>query len=157
MYWFYREAQYGVYMQKNKRKAYLINPLFQLQFMGWMGGIAFSVVAVFSIAHVIFFKNLRKLATEGGLAANHVFYRFIQDRESEMNAITLYTAGVVLLVVIIAGLLLSNKIAGPLYRFHQHLKKSSVDKKLTKVAFRKGDYFSEIADEYNNHINQKND
>ncbi len=144
-------------MQKNKRKIYLINPRFQMQFMGWMGGIAFSVVGVFSIAHLIFFKNLRMIAKEGGLAANHVFFKFIQDREAELNNITLYTAIVVLLVVIIAGLLLSHKIAGPLYRFHQHLKKSTEEKKLSTVAFRKGDYFNEIADEYNNHINHTHD
>lgn len=144
-------------MQKNKRKIYLINPRFQLQFMGWMGGIAFSVIGVFTIAHIIFFKNLRMLAGEGGIPADHVFYRFIMDREAELNNITLYTAIVVFLVVIIAGLFLSHKIAGPLYRFHQHLTKSTADKKLSTVAFRKGDYFTEIADEYNNHINRPND
>ena len=135
--------------QSSNRKVLLINPPFQFRFMGWMGGVSVAVVLVMHLAHVWFFHNLKEQARLAGLPPDHVFYRFIQDRQSEMDFITLVTFLVVVVIVGLAGLFLSHKIAGPMYRLRKHfetLAKTGVSRPLK---FRDGDYFLEIPEAHN--------
>ncbi len=117
-----------------------------------MGGLAGLVILIYQIKNYLFFQNLIELAESGGLPSNHVFYRFIDDRKNEMMYFSLITSVLIFCVSIGAGLFLSNKIAGPLHRLSMHLKKSQDTKKFSKIYFRENDYFKEVADQYNDHI-----
>lgn len=49
----------------------------------------------------------------------------------------------------IAGLVFSNRVAGPLYRLREHCEKVAHGETCDDVSFRKGDYFDDLADAYN--------
>ena len=84
-----------------------------------------------------------------GLTPDHVFYRFIADRQVEMNLITGVTFFVLLVLVVGFGLVLSHKIAGPMYRLRVHFTQSAERGIAKPVHFREGDYFQEVPDAYN--------
>jgi hypothetical protein len=131
------------------RKRLLINPGFQFRFMVWMGGLALGVIAVMHLAHQWFFYQLREQARMAGLQADHVFYRFIESRQTELDAITLLSFLAVVGVVSVVGLALSHKIAGPMYRLRVHLEEFATTRVPRPLKFREGDFFSEIPDAYN--------
>ena len=141
--------------QVSNRKVLLINPRFQFQFMAWMGGLAILVVLVMQAAHAWFFYNLRAQAAMAGLPADHVFYRFIQDRQLEMSVITGITFFVVLTLVSVIGIVLSHKIAGPMYRLKKHFDEIAETGKPRPFNFREGDYFQEIPEAYNQQFKEQ--
>jgi nitrogen fixation/metabolism regulation signal transduction histidine kinase len=56
------------------------------------------------------------------------------------------------------GVILSNQIAGPIYRLRMHLQKVEVTGELEEITFRKNDYFSDLADDFNKAVKKlKND
>jgi len=68
----------------------------------------------------------------------------------------------VMSIVFVLSIVISHKIAGPLYKLSQYLKSIKDDNPKGKLFFRKGDYFQEIAESYNDafeHIQEchKND
>ena len=117
--------------------------------MGWMGGLAVAVVMVMHLAHAWFFHNLRDQARMAGLPPEHVFYQFIQDRQVEMNFITAVTFVAVLVLVGVVGLMLSHKVAGPMFRLTKHFEETAASGSPRPVKFREGDYFQEVPDAYN--------
>ena len=72
---------------------------------------------------------------------------YIQGGSSMMWAGMLTGATMVLLVLV--GLLLSNRIAGPLYRIARHLSDLAEGKAPAEIKLREGDYFKELADAAN--------
>ncbi len=131
------------------RKVLLINPPFQFRFMAWMGSLSVAVIMVMHLAHVWFFHNLREQARLAGLAPDHVFFRFIEDRQVEMSTITGVTFFVLLVLVVSVGLVLSHKIAGPMYRLKTHFTYAAETGVVKPVHFREGDYFQEVPEAYN--------
>ncbi len=61
-------------------------------------------------------------------------------------------AGITLLLV--WGLFMSHRIAGPIYRMVQELERMKEEGRLNRVRFRKGDYFTELGDAFNGVIDQ---
>jgi len=47
------------------------------------------------------------------------------------------------------GFVLTNRIAGPIYRLKQHLEDVAAGKTYEDIGFRKMDYFSELIEPYN--------
>ena len=131
------------------RKRLLINPGFQFRFMVWMSALALGVIVVMHLAHQWFFFQLREQARVAGLQADHVFYRFIESRQTELDVITVFSFIAVVAVVSVVGLVLSHKIAGPMYRLRVHLEEFAASRTPRPLKFRDGDFFSEIPDAYN--------
>jgi hypothetical protein len=61
-------------------------------------------------------------------------------------------AGVILITSTIAGVLFSHRIAGPIYKLQKHFNGTAKSHGYSEVRFRKGDFFQELADAYNNHL-----
>ncbi len=139
------------------RKRLLINPGFQFRFMVWMSALAIGVIAVMHLAHQWFFYQLREQARVAGLEADHVFYRFIESRQTELDAITVLSFIAVVGVVSVVGLVLSHKIAGPMYRLRVHLEEFASTRSPRPLKFRDGDFFTEIPDAYNLQFKQDHD
>ncbi len=136
--------------QKNNRKVYLINPRFQLRFTGVMTGIAFAAILIFFIANTYFFYTLQQLGREAELGP--AYFQFLAGQQEKMNWIFLATSVVALLAMLVGGLWLSHRVAGPLYRFTRHLEQVGESGELRTVKFRKGDFFPEIADVFNRYM-----
>jgi hypothetical protein len=58
------------------------------------------------------------------------------------------------ITISIGGLFISNKVAGPIHRLTQYMLKNNVSD-ATVFKFRKGDYFIELQDAFNEFINKK--
>lgn len=138
----------------NKRKVLLINKRFQLSMLSWFFLLAIGLIALFYTANWYFFQNLTKLAQEAGLPSDHVFFQFIEGQKIIMNRIYIITSSLSIVVITVGGLVLSHKIAGPLYRLTRHLEKNSMEN-VTPVKFRTGDYFQEIQHAFNEFIKKK--
>ncbi len=135
-----------------KRKNILINPNFQIRFTGWMVGIALTEVLVFYSSYLYFFKFYIDLGKKSGLNPNHIFFKFLSDQYRNMNYFFISTAIFSVVLLVVVGLVLSHRIAGPIYRMCKHLNQPIKKEDIGNFKFRPGDYFLELASSYNNHL-----
>lgn len=128
----------------HKRKVYLINPRFQLTFVGYFMFFSIMAAVIYYVSIVIFFRKFAAIGMEVGLPADHVFFKFISDQQHTMDIIFLATSIVMVLALCIGGILLSHKVAGPVYRLSKHFKETPPGEMISEVKFREGDFFPEL-------------
>ena len=133
------------------RKTFLINKPFQLSILGWFLLFAVLLTATYYSAVWYFFFNFKKEAVLAGIPPGHVFYTFLNEQKMAIDKIFLISSCIAAVLLIVGGILLSHKVAGPLHQLTEHLKNHDKEN-VTPVHFRKGDYFSEIQDAFNNFI-----
>jgi hypothetical protein len=136
----------------SSRKLFLINPRFQLVFMGYTALIAVFAIGIFYAANLYFFSDFVKTGQAIGLPPDHVFFQFISNQKLVMNQIFAVTAGLVAVVLAVGGLFFSHRIAGPLYRLNQHMREVALGRTTQGVHFRDGDFFLEVAESYNSQL-----
>lgn len=138
-------------MKKNKRNFFFINPSFQFKFilysMNWF------LVAIISIMCSLnyFFWKFNQMGINAQLPANHIFFTFISDQKFQMNLIIGIVSLITILLTLIGGIVMSHKIAGPIYRFCEDLKKMNKEN-INEIKFREGDFFLEVSEDFNNFI-----
>lgn len=131
-----------------KRHIYIIDRKFQFKYLFIILSMIFvSVAAVSFVTFYVIWDNVIKeffFIPEASVKLGDIFVR-----TSVISAAT----GVILLAVFgIAGIFISHKIAGPIYRVERvadELKKGNLD---VKVRFRKDDDLQELADSLNKMI-----
>ena len=133
----------------NKRKNYLINPQFQIRVTMYFVILAIINIIVFYGCVYYFFDIFYQKGLEVGLPKNHVFFMFIEDQITQMNSVFIIMSLLTTAILFIAGVLISHRIAGPMYRLDQDLQKMAEENKLEKVKFRKKDFFQEIPESFN--------
>ncbi len=138
-------------MQNRLLSNILINKRFQLSILGWFIFLSLLMVGCFYLSNWFFFKVMEQEALAAGLDGQHVFFKFLADQKSLMNKIFAVTSVISTIIIILGGLILSHKVAGPLTQLTQHLRKHPL-KSMVPVKFRKGDYFPEIEEAFNNSI-----
>lgn len=136
-------------MSANKRSVFLINKNFQLKFVGLFFGLSLFSFIIFYFSNLYFFHRFKSMGVDMGLTEGHIFFAFIQQQQNEMTLIFLTTVMIASSLMIIGGIWLSHKVAGPLYRLHQELSKMKEQGHLSQVHFRKGDFFPEIPEAFN--------
>ena len=97
----------------------------------------------------ISFEEFLTLGKQLGLPKNSQFFKFIGHQKNQFTNIFLTTSLLSSLILIIFGILLSHKIAGPVYRMTEDLKTMIKDKKIKEVHFRRGDFFIELTETFN--------
>jgi nitrogen fixation/metabolism regulation signal transduction histidine kinase len=137
-----------------KRRQYLINPRFQMAFIAYTIIAAFAMEGVHFVAVQLFVRKITAYARMQGLPDN-VFFNFASEQIRLINYIFLISAVATGLILFIAGIFISHRIAGPLYRLHKHLTGIAQGNKPTEVHFRKGDFFPELADAFNGVLAQQ--
>jgi hypothetical protein len=65
---------------KNRRKNFLINPRFQLWFLGYSLGAALVTLVIFYCSKVIFFSSVKSYLLSLGLPADHMVYDFLSKQ-----------------------------------------------------------------------------
>lgn len=138
-------------MKNYLRKTFLIQPKFQIMFMGFVVFSSFIVIMSIYAANLYFFWKFHQIGLNQHLEADHSFFQFIEQQKQAMNWIFLGLSAFVFVALSLAGLIFSHKIAGPIYRMREHLNRTKISKP-QKLKFRKGDFFSDLADAYNKHI-----
>ncbi|MBC7692113.1 MAG: hypothetical protein H7222_10110 [Methylotenera sp.] len=135
-----------------KRSILLINPKFQLVFLGYMPGLALVAIGVFYVANLHFFWKMNQIGVTLQLAPDHAFFTFLNEQKGMMNALFVVTSLVSFVSLILGGTFLSHRVAGPLHRLTQHMNTISENETLTEVKFRKSDFFPELAVSFNRQL-----
>ena len=150
---------WGHRKNKERRKVILINPSFQLKFIGYMaiGGL-FSLIA-FYIADIFFFNRLIQHGVDFNLPADHIYFQLISQQQGLMQNIFWVTRLIIFLFFSLSGLFLSHRIAGPLFNLKNHLKRLADDtingKVKKELHFRHNDFFQEIPEAFNYYLSKK--
>lgn len=131
------------------RRNYLINPGFQLRFVGFTLAIAAAAIAVFYISNHYFIWKFIEIGKSLNLPPDHPFFRFIAEQRAMLNSVFIVTSLVAALAIVIGGLLLSHRIAGPIHRMREHLEDIAANGRVRELNFRQGDYFPEMAESIN--------
>jgi methyl-accepting chemotaxis protein len=139
----------------NKRKDFLINPKFQINMIGKITLLALVNNLIFITAVRYFFKDLQQTALKIGLPQNHIFFTFLETQYTDMFLLIIVASIVSFLLIVIFGLMISHKIAGPLYRLAHDLNAMAAGEEIREVIFRKGDYFQELKVSFNEFIHKR--
>jgi len=138
--------------ESRKRKSLLINPRFQWHIIGY-AGVMSMLVLVFVYGLLGFgFHEFVKVGLSAGLPPDHAYFQFIEVQEAAFDRIVLAIAVLVGILLFVGGLVISHRIAGPIRRMQKELIRASEEKpfQLKSIQFRKGDYFPELAEAFNN-------
>jgi hypothetical protein len=135
----------------NNRKKLLIYPKFQIPLIVLNILIFFSVTALQLIFSHKAFSNFKELGETAGFDAQHPYFAFIERYEAEFMQYALIGAGVGFICFIIANLILSHKISGPICRLKSFFSGLEKNKK-PNLAFRKNDFFSDLPEVINTAI-----
>ncbi len=131
------------------RRSYLINPEFQLKVIGYALFFALLIIGVFYCSQLYFFWKLIEVGRTLNFPADHPFFEFLGEQKRLMYSVFGVTALVSLSALVIAGLFLSHKVAGPVHRLKLYLNSIIEDEHFHELSFRKGDYFSDLAETLN--------
>jgi len=136
-------------MFRRRISGFLIDPKFQIGFLSKfliLGIVNYGVLFLcLSRAH----KHMIDYGVESGLTPNSAYYTFIENQWTAVTNIFWIGGIFLVLSIMFAGLILSHRIAGPLYRLKKHMDAVSTGSITNDVKFRKKDYFPEVADGFN--------
>lgn len=142
-------------MRKKIFKKYIIYPKFQWKLIQYFLLLAMFTSASFYGAVWYFFHSFESKGVKVGIPVNHVFFQFIGDLRAEMNLIFAITAVLIFLTLIFAGVMISHRVAGPIYRMEADLTKMAETGKLKPIQFRDGDFFMALAENFNKLLKKK--
>ena len=124
-----------------KRRIYLINPKFQIKFSLFL---CFLIALVSVIYPYTLYQIIESVINN--YAGDATILK--QKRNALLIILGAWQLGFSALVFIIS-IFFSHKIAGPLYKLKNYLIQIKEGQTVDKLFFRKGDYFQEIAEEFN--------
>ena len=136
-----------------KRTKLLIYPKFQLSLIFWNILIFFTITAIQLIVSHKAFTNFKELGETAGFESSHPYFAFIERYEAEFIQYALIGAGLGLICFVVANLILSHKISGPICRLKSYFSGLEKDKRPT-LSFRKNDFFSELPAEINSALDR---
>lgn len=131
------------------RKLYLINPVFQKKVILYSIIAALVYIAAAFATVNLSFWQLQEESRAIGLPDGHPFFMFVSSQQSRLNLQLLGLAAFTMILFSVFGIILSHKIAGPLYRLHRHMQQVASDEATSPLKFRKSDFFQELCQSYN--------
>lgn len=132
------------------RKIFLINPSFQLKLSFYIALIVFLTGLIYPITiHQIFDVLIAKFSLSNPEIAEH----YNLQRSRIIFTLVLMHLGFSC-VTFCACIFFTHKIAGPMYKLQKFLRSVRESGFHDKLFFRKGDYFSEVADDINLTLDQ---
>lgn len=137
---------------KNKRFKFIINKKLQMKLILYSIGIQLASFVTYSTACWYFFRTFNTMAVEAGLPPQHIFFQFLSKQQYLLNGIFIFSALVLNLLIFLFCLKFSHRVAGPVYNLTQHLKRIENLGDLKEVRFRKGDYFQELEEAFNQFV-----
>lgn len=135
----------------NRRRKYLIHRKFQFTIIGFNLLIALLMLSAFFIENIYVFSTFTGPEYEE-LIGGSIFFELLEEDRAKMKIALLITSVVTLAVMVIGGLVLSNRVAGPVYRIRNHMDDVMSGKTDRKLKFRTKDFFPELAESYNNFL-----
>lgn len=137
-----------------KKGKLLIHPNFQIKFICFLVGALFLALLFFYLGEVYFMKEITAYGKELNLPPNHAFYKLLGLQKSLMNKVFIFTSIFIFLYLVIFGLVLSNRVAGPLIKLRSYFEDMAETGELKKIHFRDGDFFKEIEKSFNESVDK---
>jgi methyl-accepting chemotaxis protein len=131
------------------QRTFLVNPHFQYRFIAFAALTALAACTFFYVANSYFFYKYTRFAIEAGLQPEHPFFKVLSNMEDLMTLIFGITSLVIISFTTVAGLVFSNRVAGPLLRLVRHFERVARGETMGGISFRQGDYFEDVAESYN--------
>ncbi len=137
--------------QNRQINSLLINPRFQWTLIGYTALIAATILVSMYGLFSYGFHEFMQVGTQAGFPPTHPYFQFIQMQEASFLKVIAAIALVVSFILIVGGLFISHKIAGPLYRMRKDLLKMAEKNpaELKAIQFRKGDFFPDLPEAFN--------
>lgn len=136
-------------MSKNNRKTLLINKNFQLDFLKKTYLFQLLIMGIFFIIFFWLYYPLFKEITALNLNLDHPLMETLDNFHFMLVTATILGFILFTSLFTMAGLLLSHKIAGPLFNLKRHFKSMREEHHFNKIIFRKNDYFHDLEEEVN--------
>lgn len=140
--------------KSNRRRQLLINPKLQWTIILFNIGLATLALIVIYFQNQFIFQHLME-SQQPEMTQDPFMRGIIEADMARMKAAFLVTGGVIFSLMFIGGLILSNRIAGPIYHLEKHLKGILDGKPTTEVKFRDRDFFQSTADLVNQVLKKK--
>lgn len=131
--------------KKRSIRNYLINAPFQLRVLGYFAGL--FVVSTFTFYALIFwfFYQWIQTARRVGIPEGHVFYTFIDQQKLQIDVLFFGFALFYLVILVVFGLVVSHRIAGPIVKLKRHLEALAHPTQTpAPFALRKNDFFKDL-------------
>jgi hypothetical protein len=122
-----------------KRSIFLINPSFQLKF----SLIVCSIILISTVIYPVIIYDFFNLVTTNLPQASEE----VLSAQKDLIIYLVFIQVVILMLVFVSFIFITHKIAGPLYKLKEHLYNIREGGAIKSLAFRKGDYFTDVADE----------
>jgi methyl-accepting chemotaxis protein len=133
------------YVPKRRTLYFLTDAGFQARFVGYFILLFLALVAV----NVFTFKHIAQIALDNamdmGIQPGHPYYEAVQDQVATMWRIMQISWVAVLCILLLAALLISYRIIGPILHLKRHLEEVAAGKTTDDVHFRKHDFFLDLA------------
>jgi hypothetical protein len=129
-----------------KRRRFLINRKFQFSFLFYMFLLTALMILIMFYSNILFLNSCYDVGIRLGLPSNHVYFELLNSQKFTMQKIFLTGALTTLVCLTFFGILLSHRIAGPLYRMRLYIEALTEGKTTRDLEFRKDDYFDDLAD-----------
>lgn len=130
-------------MIMNRRKKYFIAPEFQYKIIALFIMASLTILLIIYIFNSYYFEYFILRGQELHLKKGHVYYRLLSEQKDKMDNIFFILGTCIVLFNSIIGILLSHRIAGPLYRLRMYFTKKEFTQG-KELSFRKGDFFQDI-------------
>jgi nitrate reductase NapE component len=132
-----------------KRKIILVNPSFQIK-----------AIIVFAIFPVVFLTGFYEFADNIIINVSQdlrtpVLVEKLTQAADQLEWIFFIFLACTLFLNILFGLILTHKMAGPVYRLREHFKLMNDTGKDIPLTFREGDFFTDVLDPINTYIDKK--
>lgn len=138
---------------RNRRRL-LINPKFQTAFAVYAVISTLLLVPFFLVANSYFFDLFAKKAASLGLAPDHELVQFMDRQQALLVVVFLGFTILMVLVNIVVSYILSNRIAGSLYRVTNVMNQTTDLNNAGKAHPRNKDFFNEVLVAYNSLIDR---
>lgn len=129
--------------KKNRNlQNFILDPKLQGKLLSYFVGLFMMTTASLYSVSYFFFWRIKDKAMKVGIPENHVFYRFIDGQKTDLDMIFIALVVFNLFLLLGTGIVISHRIAGPIYRFKEYLKNIGPDSKDLKL--RPKDFFKDL-------------
>ncbi len=140
-------------MGSTRRRQFLINPKLQLTIIGFNCLLAIVAIIIFYFLNLNLFNEFVR-PKDAEFVSDPFIQQMVAEATGKLRSMFALTAAAVMCTMITGGLILSNRVAGPIYRLQKHINDMLAGKNTGDVNFRDKDFFQELAVSFNKLVGQ---
>lgn len=135
---------------KNRHpRSVVINTGFQFSVISYVLALGLINFGVFYLVYEYVFTGFHQTGVDMSLGPQSYYFQFLSEQRTTFFKFFSIATVANLIILIVGGLVLSHRIAGPIFRLQQHAEQVVSKDVTTPISFRKLDYFPELATAYN--------